>query len=147
MACSPAKPCWNNTGTAKLLWHRSAGGAALLAKFGTQLAAWRELAQSAILPDLFDQVLNSGYRAYLENEGEGGWNAGKTCWSYAAWRWRIPRTFIRLSGNVALVSDQDTLSDDRAAVTLLTLHAIRAWNSTAYIMGLMRACCRIPFHG
>ena len=127
-------------GEESLLWQKiGARGAASLVKFGAQLVDWRALAQNAILPDVFDKILaDSGYRAYLENEGEGGLERWENVLELR--RLAVENVENGLSGfleNVALVSDQDTLSDDRTAVTLLTLHAAKGLEfNTVYIIGL-----------
>ncbi len=123
-----------------LLWPKISGrGATLLAKFGAQLAGWRAMMENAILPDLFDKILaDSAYREYLTNEGEAGQERWENVLELR--RLAVENTENGLSGfleNVALVSDQDTLSDERAAVTLLTLHAAKGLEfNTIYIMGL-----------
>jgi len=114
-------------------------GAALLADFGAQLAAWRKLGQEHPLPVLFDSVLQeSGYRGYIDDGSDEG-----------ADRWENVQELRRLAfeysdrgmeaflENLALVSDQDTLPEQVDAPTLLTLHAAKGLEfHQVFIIGL-----------
>jgi DNA helicase-2/ATP-dependent DNA helicase PcrA len=98
-----------------------------LLSFAEPLARWIDSRQQLTLIDLLDSVLeNSGYRAYIDDgteEGAERWENVQELRQAAYEFGTIDlATFLE---HVALVSDQDTLSDEQNAPTLLTLHAAK----------------------
>jgi len=113
--------------------------AASLRTFGQTLAAWVDAREGFLLPQLFDRVLaDIGYQAYLDDGTEEG-----------AERWEnileLRNAALEFTGvgltsfleQVALVSDQDTLTDSLNAPTLLTLHAAKGLEfPVVFLIGL-----------
>lgn len=129
----------------------AARAAAAAAAFGGQLADWRGLASSSSVLALFDRVVeDTAYRRFLDDGSDEG-----------AERWENVLELRGLAGEaafddpgadpsqapgldlaafleqVALVSDQDTLTEDMNAPVLLTLHAAKGLEFPAvFIIGL-----------
>ena len=114
-------------------------GANLLADFGALLADWHAGIETLSLPSLFDKIVeDTGYQPYLADGSEEG-----------DYRWENVLELRRLAfefqekgiteflENLALVSDQDTIPEQRDAPTLLTLHAAKGLEfDTVFITGL-----------
>ncbi len=116
------------------------GRAALpLADFGGMLANWRALAVTATIPELFDRILKDiNFKEYIvEDESE----ESKDRWENVQELKRLAmeystRTLDEFLENIALVADQDTITDANAP-TLLTLHAAKGLEFGAvFIVGL-----------
>ncbi len=121
-------------------WPSFSGRAALpLADFGGLLAAWRQAASILTVSELFDRVLNDiNYKEYINDQSEEGqdrWENVQELRRLAIeYDTRLLEDFLE---NVALVSDQDTLSDSQNAPTLLTLHAAKGLEfGVVFIVGL-----------
>jgi DNA helicase-2/ATP-dependent DNA helicase PcrA len=127
-------------GSESQFWAQFAGrGVISLADFGAGLANWRAAAPGLSIAELFDRIVTDvNYRAYVDDESEEG-----------ADRWENVQELRRLAlefskgtmdeflENIALVSDQDTLTEDINAPTLLTLHAAKGLEFGAvFIVGL-----------
>lgn len=113
-----------------------ARGIRSLADFGKQLKKWILLNQEHDLLRVIDTVLEDiGYRGYITDgteEGEERWANVLELRSVAAEFNDVGMTtFLE---QVALVSDQDTLSDSLNAPTLLTLHASKGLEFKAVII-------------
>ena len=121
-------------------WAAFSGRAALpLSDFGGLLATWRGNAAILTVSELFDRILSDiNYKDYIDDQSEEGID-----------RWENVQELRRLAieydtrsldeflENVALVSDQDTLSEGQNAPTLLTLHAAKGLEFGAvFIVGL-----------
>jgi DNA helicase-2/ATP-dependent DNA helicase PcrA len=114
------------------------GGLALLA-FSRDLLRWRGISQRGSVSELIEAVLSdTDYRNYLEDGTEEGierWANVLELSSLAA-----EFTDLDLSAfleSVALVSDQDTLSEEQNVPTLLTLHAAKGLEfPVVFIVGL-----------
>jgi len=147
-------------GSESPFWPSFSGRAALpLADFGALLANWRAAAGDTVppvglaqpgttgeeptgrlsVPELFDRIVRDlNYKAYVDDESEEGvdrWEnvleLHRLALEYSA------RTLDEFLENVALVSDQDTLSDNVNAPTLLTLHAAKGLEFGAvFLVGL-----------
>ncbi len=132
----------------------SARAAAAAAEFGAQLDAWRNLAQSFSVLALFDRILeDTAYRRFLDDgsdEGAERWEnvlelrglaaegpaAGDEAVDEGA-RADPELGLAMFLEQVALVSDQDTLTEDMNAPVLLTLHAAKGLEFPAvFIVGL-----------
>jgi DNA helicase-2/ATP-dependent DNA helicase PcrA len=116
------------------------GRAALpLADFGSMFANWRALAPIATIPELFDHILKDiNYKEFIvEDESE----ESKDRWENVQELKRLAleystRTLDEFLENIALVADQDTITDANAP-TLLTLHAAKGLEFGAvFIVGL-----------
>ncbi|MBI5953081.1 MAG: UvrD-helicase domain-containing protein [Chloroflexi bacterium] len=116
------------------------GRAALpLADFGGMLANWRALATAATIPELFDHILKDiNYKEYIvEDESD----ESKERWDNVQELKRLAMeystgTLDEFLEHVALVADQDTITDANAP-TLLTLHAAKGLEFGAvFIVGL-----------
>src|SRR5215207_2056474 len=120
-------------------WPAFTGRATIsLADFGGMLANWRAHAPSLTTAELFDRIVGDlNYKQYIDDESEEGVE-----------RWENVQELRRLAleyssrpldeflENVALVSDQDTISDGNVP-TLLTLHAAKGLEFGAvFIVGL-----------
>ncbi|MDI6769588.1 MAG: UvrD-helicase domain-containing protein [Anaerolineales bacterium] len=113
--------------------------ALLLSDFGARLANWRAAASTFMVSELFDHIAaDINYKEYLDDGTEEG-----------AERWENVQELRRLTleyesralaeflENVALISDQDTLTESQNAPTLLTLHAAKGLEFGAvFITGL-----------
>ncbi|HEX9018168.1 MAG TPA: UvrD-helicase domain-containing protein [Anaerolineaceae bacterium] len=120
-------------------WTELPRGANLLAEFGGLLADWHTQAESKLLPDLFDRILeDTVYYEYVNDGTDEGTS-----------RWENVQELRRLTfeyedrglgvflENLALVSDQDTVPEVAEAPTLLTLHAAKGLEfPVVFILGL-----------
>ena len=120
-------------------WSSFTGRATIsLADFAGMLANWRAVALSLTTAELFDRIVTDlNYKEYVNDDSEEGTD-----------RWENVQELRRLAveystrsldeflENVALVSDQDTLTDGNVP-TLLTLHAAKGLEFGAvFIVGL-----------
>jgi DNA helicase-2/ATP-dependent DNA helicase PcrA len=120
-------------------WPQFTGRAALpLADFGASLANWKAAAPSLTVSELFDRILaDLNYKAYIDDQSE----EGEDRWENVQELRRLAleystRTLEEFLENVALVADQDTITDANAP-TLLTLHAAKGLEFGAvFIVGL-----------
>ena len=116
------------------------GRAALpLADFGGMLATWRAIASTATIPELFDRILiDINYKAFITDDDS---EESLDRWENVQELRRLAteystRTMDEFLENIALVADQDTISDLNAP-TLLTLHAAKGLEFGAvFIVGL-----------
>jgi len=112
---------------------------AALRDFGRNLQRWRALSQAGTVSELTEAILaDIDYRRHLEDgteEGAERWANVLELSSLAA-----EYTDLDLAAfleSVALVSDQDTLSDEQDVPTLLTLHAAKGLEfPVVFIVGL-----------
>ncbi len=126
-------------GSESPFWSQFSGRAAiLLADFGATLANWRAIAPALTVPELFDQILRDlNYRDYLDDATE----EGRERWENVQELRRLAleystRSLDEFLEDIALISDQDTLSDANAP-TLLTLHAAKGLEfDVVFIIGL-----------
>jgi DNA helicase-2/ATP-dependent DNA helicase PcrA len=127
-------------GTDSSYYKSFTGRAALpLADFGGMLANWRALAPTRTVPELFDKILaDINYKAFITadetEESADRWEnvqeLHRLAMEYST------RTMDEFLENIALVADQDTLTDTNAP-TLLTLHAAKGLEFGAvFIIGL-----------
>src|SRR5215207_1300176 len=120
-------------------WGAFTGRAALsLADFGGMLANWRTAALSMNTAELFDRIVKDlNYKAYIDDESE----EGEDRWENVLELKRLAEEYSTRSldeflENVALVSDQDTITEGNVP-TLLTLHAAKGLEFGAvFIVGL-----------
>ncbi|MGD0877880.1 MAG: UvrD-helicase domain-containing protein [Anaerolineales bacterium] len=121
-------------------WVQFSGRAALpLAEFGARLASWRAEAPRSTVTELFDRIADDiKYRAYIDD----GTEEGAERWENVQELRRLTteyedRTLTDFLETVALISDQDTLSEVNNAPTLLTLHAAKGLEfKVVFIVGL-----------
>jgi len=106
-----------------------------LAQFGALLSGWLEIKDQVLLDSLIDRILEDvGYRAYLGNDEDR--------WANVMELRGVAQEFSELGlveflQQVALVSDQDTLTENMNAPTLLTLHAAKGLEfPIVFIIGL-----------
>jgi DNA helicase-2/ATP-dependent DNA helicase PcrA len=98
-----------------------------LAGFGRMLRAWREGRGEINLGMVLDRVLeDSQYRGFIDDGSE----EGEERWANVMELYSVAMEFEDLGlttflEHVALISDQDTLSEAQNAPTLLTLHAAK----------------------
>ncbi len=120
-------------------WSQFTGRAALpLADFGASLANWKAAAPALTVVELFDRILaDLNYKDYIDDQSE----EGEDRWENVQELRRLAieystRTLEEFLENVALVADQDTITDANAP-TLLTLHAAKGLEFGAvFIVGL-----------
>jgi DNA helicase-2/ATP-dependent DNA helicase PcrA len=120
-------------------WPAFTGRASIsLADFGGLLASWRAAAPSLTVAEMFDRIVaDLNYKEYVDDDSEEGVD-----------RWENVEELKRLAleystrgldeflENIALVSDQDTISEGNVP-TLLTLHAAKGLEFGAvFIIGL-----------
>ena len=110
-----------------------------LGAFGALLNGWRQVARSQPLLELIDRILeDTGFRHHLED----GTEEGMERWANVLELRRVAQEFSDLGletflEHVALISDQDTLSDQQDVPTLLTLHAAKGLEfPVVFIVGL-----------
>jgi len=122
------------------LYKSFSGRAALpLADFGGMLANWRALAPTYTTVELFEKIVKDiNYKDFiLEDDSE----ESKDRWDNVQELKRLAleyseRTLDEFLENIALVADQDTITDTNAP-TLLTLHAAKGLEFGAvFIVGL-----------
>src|SRR5512136_452058 len=127
-------------GDASPFWPQFTGRAALpLADFGALLANWRAEAPRFTVTELFDRITKDiNYKEYIDD----GTEEGAERWENVQELRRLTteyedRTLTDFLETVALISDQDTLSEGKNAPTLLTLHAAKGLEFGAvFIIGL-----------
>ncbi len=125
----------------------SARAGSLLAGFGEMLGEWEEMKEQVPLESLIDRVLSdTGYQAYIDDgseEGEERWANLMELRGVATDMEGIGLTdFLE---QVALVSDQDTLTESLNAPTFLTLHAAKGLEfPVVFIIGLDEG--ELPHH-
>lgn len=110
-------------------WASFSGRAAIpLADFGAALANWRASAPTLTVAEIFDRILGDlNYKEFIiDDESEEGLDR----WENVQELRRLAleystRTLDEFLENVALVADQDTLTEGVNAPTLLTLHAAK----------------------
>ncbi|HEY6072865.1 MAG TPA: ATP-dependent helicase, partial [Anaerolineales bacterium] len=121
-------------------WSSFSGRAALpLADFGGLLANWSASTGTSTVVELFDRIVTDlNYKAYIiDDESEEGVDR----WENVQELRRLAvefstRTLDEFLENVALVADQDTISDKNAP-TLLTFHAAKGLEFGAvFLVGL-----------
>ncbi len=102
-------------------------------------ANWRAEAPRATVTELFDRIAKDiNYKAYIDD----GTDEGAERWENVQELRRLTaeyenRTLTDFLETVALISDQDTLSEGKNAPTLLTLHAAKGLEFGAvFIIGL-----------
>jgi DNA helicase-2/ATP-dependent DNA helicase PcrA len=124
----------------------TARAAAAARGFGAQLGAWRSVAESGVLP-LFDRLIeDTGYRRFLDDGSDEGAERWENVIELRGLAGEEPGTdpnapasldLATFLEQVALVSDQDTLTEDMNAPVLLTLHAAKGLEFPAvFIVGL-----------
>lgn len=107
--------------------------------FSAKWRAWRDTAQTAQTWDVFNRILEDvEYRDYIDDgseEGQGRWENVLELRRLAMENRELDlTTFLE---QIALVSDQDTLSLDAQVPTLLTLHAAKGLEfPIVFIVGL-----------
>jgi len=120
-------------------WEAFSGRAAIpLADFGLLLANWRAAAPVLTVAELFDRIVTDlNYKAYIDDETE----EGEDRWGNVQELRRLAleystRSLEEFLQDVALIADQDTITDTNAP-TLLTLHAAKGLEFGAvFIIGL-----------
>ncbi len=121
-------------------WEQFSNRAAIsLADFGVSLGNWRAAAQTLTVTELFDLIATDiGYKEYLDD----GTDEGVERWENVSELRRLTqeyvmRTLDEFLQDVALISDQDTMTETVNAPTLLTLHAAKGLEFGAvFIVGL-----------
>ncbi|KXK11366.1 MAG: ATP-dependent DNA helicase PcrA [Chloroflexi bacterium OLB14] len=110
-----------------------------LADFGGMLSAWIANARTDNVPELFDRILRDvNYKEYIVDDDS---EESLDRWENVQELKRLAqeystRTLEEFLENVALVADQDTITDSNAP-TLLTLHAAKGLEYGAvFIVGL-----------
>ncbi len=127
-------------GDASPFWPQFSGRAALpLADFGALLSNWRAEAPRFTVTELFDRIAKDiNYKEYIDD----GTDEGAERWENVQELRRLTteyedRTLTDFLETVALISDQDTLSEGKNAPTLLTLHAAKGLEfEVVFILGL-----------
>jgi len=120
-------------------WNQFSGRSVIsLADFGASFANWKAAAPSLTVPELFERIASDlNYKDYIDDQSE----EGKDRWENVQELKRLAqeystRTLDEFLENVALVSDQDTLTDGNVP-TLLTLHAAKGLEfGSVFIVGL-----------
>ncbi len=121
-------------------WASFTGRAALpLADFGSMFANWCASAPTLTVGELFDRIAaDINYKNYIEDDGS---EESQERWENVLELRRLAlefstRTLEEFLENVALVADQDTITDVNAP-TLLTLHAAKGLEFGAvFLVGL-----------
>jgi DNA helicase-2/ATP-dependent DNA helicase PcrA len=109
------------------------------AAFGQLLADWRAAAQTETVPDLLRRILKDvKYREFLQTgseEGDERWDNVEELMAVTEEFEEIP--LDRFLEEIALVSDQDTLTEKLDAPVLLTMHAAKGLEfPVVFIVGL-----------
>jgi DNA helicase-2/ATP-dependent DNA helicase PcrA len=113
--------------------------ASLISDFGGKLATWREARVETDLGRLIDIILSDiGYQSYIDD----GTEEGADRWANVMELRAVAGEFSELGmttflEHVALISDQDTLTESQNAPTLLTLHAAKGLEfPVVFIIGM-----------
>ena len=110
-----------------------------LADFGGMLSGWTAYAKTDTVPELFDRILRDiNYKEYIvDDESEESLDRWENVQELKRLAFEYStRTLDEFLENVALVADQDTITDSNAP-TLLTLHAAKGLEYGAvFIVGL-----------
>lgn len=120
-------------------WASFKGRAAIsLADMGGMLATWRIAAQTLTIAELFERIISdTNYKEYIDDDSEEGTDR----WENVLELKRLAeeysmRTMDEFLENIALISDQDTITEGNVP-TLLTLHAAKGLEFGAvFIIGL-----------
>jgi len=120
-------------------WSSFTGRASLsLSDMGGMLGTWRIAAQTLTIAELFDRIVrDTGYKEYIDDDTEEGTDR----WENVLELKRLAeeystRTMDEFLENIALISDQDTITEGNVP-TLLTLHAAKGLEFGAvFIIGL-----------
>jgi DNA helicase-2/ATP-dependent DNA helicase PcrA len=112
---------------------------AALGSFGRQLAQWQAMREEVSVADLLDRIVDdTGYRDFINDGTEEGmerWANVLELRGAAAENGDV--SLGEFLEQVALVSDQDTLTEASQAPTLLTLHAAKGLEfPVVFIVGL-----------
>lgn len=114
-----------------------AGG--VLADFGLLLSRWLEAAESVAIDELIERILlDVDYRQHIDD----GTEEGADRWENVLELQRVAEEFrsmdlLTFLEHVALVSDQDTLSEGLEAPVMMTLHAAKGLEfPVVFIVGL-----------
>lgn len=126
-------------GAKSVYWDQFSGRAALpLADFGASLARWRGALGTYTVAELFEMVLQDvKYKEHLDDGTEEGKDRIENVMELhrLADEYQT-RTLAEFLENVALVSDQDTISEGNVP-TLLTMHAAKGLEfGVVFITGL-----------
>lgn len=126
-------------GESELYAHFSKRAASGLSDFGKMLSRWHEAQSETDLGRLIDVVISgTGYQTYIDD----GTEEGADRWANVMELRAVAQEFSELGmttflEHVALISDQDTLTDAQNAPTLLTLHAAKGLEfPVVFIIGL-----------
>ncbi|MBN1264357.1 MAG: UvrD-helicase domain-containing protein [Anaerolineales bacterium] len=110
----------------------------LLTDFGALLADWISMREYPVHLLMNRVIANTGYQSYIDDgteEGIGRWENIQELLSLAEEYEGL--TLQEFLEHVALISDQDTLTDSQNAPTLLTLHAAKGLEfPVVFIIGL-----------
>jgi DNA helicase-2/ATP-dependent DNA helicase PcrA len=124
---------------AELFSNFSGRSASAVLEFSQLLSGWKSMSTVLDLGLLIDQVLReSGYEAHIND----GTEEGEDRWANVMELKAVAQEFSELGmttflEHVALISDQDTLSDEQNAPTLLTLHAAKGLEfPVVFIIGM-----------
>jgi DNA helicase-2/ATP-dependent DNA helicase PcrA len=125
--------------TARLSALLPSRAAPAFAAFGRMLADWRAAAETATVPELLRRILKDiRYREFLQTgseEGDDRWENVEELIAVTEEFEEIP--LERFLEEIALVSDQDTLTEQQDAPVLLTLHAAKGLEfPVVFIVGL-----------
>jgi DNA helicase-2/ATP-dependent DNA helicase PcrA len=123
----------------ELVSYFSGRAVSALSHFGKMLDGWRSMRSAVDLGVLIEQVMReSGYEDYIDDGTEEGYDR----WANVLELKAVAQEFSELGmttflEHVALISDQDTLTDEQNAPTLLTLHAAKGLEfPVVFIIGL-----------
>jgi DNA helicase-2/ATP-dependent DNA helicase PcrA len=126
-------------GSSSMFWSSFSGRAALpLADFGGLLAGWKAASSTLTVAELFDKIASElNYKAYIDDESEEGIDRWENVQELRRLAMEFStRTLEEFLENVALVADQDTITDANAP-TLLTFHAAKGLEFGAvFLIGL-----------
>ncbi len=127
-------------GPESVYWPDIGRGALPLADFGSKLLQWQaDISTNDSITGLLDRIiLETKFQAYVKAENDDDndrWEnveeLRKMAFEYEE------RGFAEFLQNLALVSDQDTITENSNAPTLLTLHAVKGLEfNRVFIVGL-----------
>ena len=127
-------------GPESVYWPEMGRSALNLADFGAKLNGWRDQMNSdPSIVNLMDRIIReTGYRSWLEADkdiDEDRWDNVEELRRMAfEYETRGIADFLQ---NLALVSDQDTISENSDCPTLMTLHAVKGLEfNRVFIIGL-----------
>ena len=127
-------------GPESVFWPEMGRSALGIADFGAKLIGWQEQMNSdPSIVNLMDRIIReTGYQSWLEADSDGDEDRWENVEELRKMAYEYEeRGISEFLQNLALVSDQDTVSENPDCPTLMTLHAVKGLEfNRVFIIGL-----------